>query len=77
MKAYCHRKAAMLRRQNPNIEIQFILDVQKHRPHADVILHYGKSITIEARGAGDDIYASIDQAVDRVARQMHKFKGRL
>jgi putative sigma-54 modulation protein len=42
-----------------------------------VILHCSNHITIEATAVSNDMYASIDQVVDRVARQMRKCKTRL
>jgi putative sigma-54 modulation protein len=78
MKEYCRRKAATLHLDYPKIiEVQVILDVQKYRHQAEVILHCSNHITIEARAECNDMYASIDQVVDRVARQMRKCKTRL
>ena len=78
MKEYCRRKVATLHLDYPKIiEVQVILDVQKYRHQAEVILHCSNHITIEARAECNDMYASIDQVVDRVARQMRKCKTRL
>jgi putative sigma-54 modulation protein len=78
MKEYCRRKVATLHLDYPKIiEVQVILDVQKYRHQAEVILHCSNHITIEARSECNDMYASIDQVVDRVARQMRKCKTRL
>jgi ribosome hibernation promoting factor len=78
MKEYCRRKVATLHLDYPKIiEVQVILDVQKYRHQAEVILHCSNHITIEATAVSNDMYASIDQVVDRVARQMRKCKTRL
>jgi putative sigma-54 modulation protein len=78
MKEYCRRKVATLHLDYPKIiEVQVILDVQKYRHQAEVILHCSNHITIEARGECNDMYASIDQVVDRVARQMRKCKTKM
>ena len=78
MKEYCRRKVATLHLDYPKIiEVQVILDVQKYRHQAEVILHCSNHITIEATAECNDMYASIDQVVDRVARQMRKCKTRL
>jgi putative sigma-54 modulation protein len=78
MKEYCRRKVATLHLDYPKIiEVQVILDVQKYRHQAEVILHCSNHITIEARSESNDMYGSIDQVVDRVARQMRKCKTRL
>ncbi|MBV8100933.1 MAG: ribosome-associated translation inhibitor RaiA, partial [Verrucomicrobia bacterium] len=59
------------------IEVQVILDVQKYRHQAEVILHCSNHVTLEASATSNDMYASIDQVVLRIARQMRKCKTRL
>jgi putative sigma-54 modulation protein len=78
MKEYCQRRLACLHLDYPKIiEVQVILDVEKYRHTADVILHCSNHITLEASTESDDMYASIDQVVDKIARQMRKYKTRL
>src|SRR5919205_102577 len=78
MKEYCRRKVTTLHLDYPKIiEAQVILDVQKYRHLAEVILHCSNHITIEASAVSSDMYASIDQVVDRIGRQMRKYKTRL
>jgi putative sigma-54 modulation protein len=59
------------------IEAHVILDVEKHRHFAEVILHCSNHITIEASDETDDLYASIDGAAARIARQMRKYKTKI
>jgi putative sigma-54 modulation protein len=78
MKEYCRRKLASLHLDYPKIiEHQVILDVQKYRHTAEVVLHCNNHITLEASSESDDMYASIDQVIDKIARQMRKYKTRL
>jgi len=78
MKEYCRRKVASLHLDYPKIiEVQVILDVQKYRHLAEVILHCSNHITLEASAVSSDMYASMDQVLDRIARQMRKYKTRL
>lgn len=78
MTEYCRRKLATLHLDYPKIiEIQVILDVQKYRHTAEVVLHCSNHITLEATAETGDMYASIDQVVDRIARRMRKYKTRL
>jgi putative sigma-54 modulation protein len=78
MKEYCRRKVSTLHLDYPKIiEVQVILDVQKYRHQAEVILHCSNHITLEASSTSNDMYASIDQVVLRIARQMRKCKTRL
>jgi putative sigma-54 modulation protein len=78
MKEYCRRRLACLHLDYPKIiEVQIILDVQKYRHTAEVILHCSNHITLEASVESDDMYASVDEVVDKIARQMRKYKTRL
>src|ERR1700738_5105620 len=78
MKEYCRRRLACLHLDYPKIiEVQVILDVEKYRHTAEVILHCSNHITLQASSESDDMYASIDQVVDKIARQMRKYKTRL
>jgi len=40
-------------------------------------LHCSNHITLEASAENDDMYVSIDEVVDKIARQMRKYKTRL
>ena len=78
MKEYFRRKVTGLHLEYPRIvEVHAILDIEKYRHTAEVILRCSNHITIKASSESDDMYASIDQAVDRIARQMRKYHTRL
>lgn len=59
------------------IEAHAILEVEKHRHIAEIILVCSNHITIEAREETTDMYAAIDAVADKVQRQMRKYKTRL
>ena len=40
-------------------------------------MHCSNHITLEASAESDDMYVSVDEVVDKIARQMRKYKTRL
>ncbi len=59
------------------IEAKAILDVQKNRHVAEIILFCANHITIDASSETEDMYKSIDETIDKIARRMRKYKTRL
>lgn len=59
------------------IEAKAILDVQKNRHIAEIILFCADHIVIEASSESEDMYKSIDLTIDKIARRMRKHKTRL
>ena len=78
IKDYAVKKVEGLHLDYPRIiEAQVILDVQKYRQLAEVILHCANHITIEATAESTDLYASIDEVMNKIAQQMRKYKTRI
>ena len=78
MKEYFQRRVACLHLDYPRIvEVHAILNIEKYRRTAEMILRCSNRITIKASSESDDMYTSIDQVVDRIARKMRKFHTRL
>lgn len=75
---YAQKKIESLHLDYPRIiDAHVILDVEKYRHRAEIVLSCSNHITIEASEQCDDLYAAIDQAVGKIARQMRKHKTRL
>ncbi len=78
IKDYATSKLDHLHLDYPKIiEAHVILDVEKHRHFAEIILHCTNHITIEASHECDDMYASIDGVIDKIAQQMRKYKTKI
>jgi putative sigma-54 modulation protein len=58
------------------IDIDVILDVQKHRHIAEINLH-ANGLRINAKEATGDLYSSIDSALVKIDRQVRKHKDRI
>lgn len=78
MRDYAQKKVENLHLDYPRIiDAKVILDVEKDRQTAEIILHCANHITIEVKSTSGDIYASIDESVSKIARRMRKYKTRL
>jgi len=78
IKDYAVNKVDHLHLDYPRIiEAHVILDVEKHRHFAEIILHCNNHITIEASSETPDMYASIDSVIDKIAQQMRKYKTKI
>ena len=57
----------------PRVEsVHVILDVEKYRHIAEVVIQAPNHIRIEARHESDDMYVSIDGAVEKGEKQLRK-----
>ncbi len=75
---YARKKVESLHLDYPRIiDAQVILDVEKYRHIAEVVLHCNNHITIDASAETSDLYASIDEAVGKIAQQMRKHKTKI
>jgi putative sigma-54 modulation protein len=75
---YARKKISNIHIDFPRIlDAHFILEVDKFRQRAEVILHCGNHIHIEASDTHEDLYAAIDKAVDKAERQIRKYKTRI
>ncbi|MBO8142033.1 MAG: ribosome-associated translation inhibitor RaiA [Firmicutes bacterium] len=58
------------------IMADLVLSCQRDRQQAEITLRVG-GLIVRGVGNTDDMYVSIDQAVDRIERQIRKFKTRI
>ena len=58
------------------IDVQVILSVEKHRHLAEINLHVNGS-HMNAKETSEDMYVSIDSSVEKIVRQVEKYKGRV
>jgi putative sigma-54 modulation protein len=59
------------------VSVDVVLSVEKERQIADFHAHLTNRKQINAKEESTDMYASIDKAVDRLKRQLVKFKDQL
>ncbi|MBT3191101.1 MAG: ribosome-associated translation inhibitor RaiA [Verrucomicrobia bacterium] len=62
----------------PRIEhIHMILNIEKHRHEAEVVVQAKNHIRVEAHETEDDMIAAIDGAVGRAERQLRKLRDKV
>jgi len=61
----------------PRIEdVRVILELQKLQHSAEVLVQ-GKSLHIEGKASSENMYTSIDQALDKAERQLRKLREKV
>lgn len=77
MKAYALEKVAKIERfSNRIIDANVIMDVQKFEHRVDIIIKVN-NIKIKSQACTDNMYASIDKAVDKIEAQLLKYKTKI
>ncbi|HEX9654343.1 MAG TPA: ribosome-associated translation inhibitor RaiA [bacterium] len=77
LKAYCEKRVSRLKRYYDGIiECEIILDYEKLNQIAEMAIKvYGQRLVAVEKS--EDIFKSIDRAVDKLERQVKKYKEKL
>lgn len=54
-----------------------ILDIEKHRHFAELVIHAPNHVVVDAKEETDDLYASIDRAMDKAEKQLRKIRDKM
>lgn len=57
-------------------EAHVVLSLERHLHHADITIHSGAWV-LRGRTKSEDMYASIDAAMDKIERQLRRYKDKL
>jgi len=57
------------------IDVNVVLTVEKHRHIAEITVH-ANGVRIRGKESSDDMYSSVDTVIDKIDRQILKFKDR-
>ena len=75
---YARRKAEGLMEDFPRVEsVHVILDVQKHRHTAEIVVQAKAKFRSEAAETADNMKAAIDAAVEKTARQLSRRRDKV
>src|SRR5256885_15119215 len=59
------------------IEAHVIVSKEAHLTRAEISIHIGRGIVVNARAAASDAYLAFDAAAERLAKQLRRYKRRL
>ncbi len=77
LKAYIENALAKLEGHfDKVIEADVVLDVEKHRHIAEVNLH-ANGVRVHGREASSDMYASVDAVMEKLEKQVRRYKDRI
>lgn len=77
MKSYAIDKVSKIEKFSPRIiDVQVTMDIQKLEHRVDIVLKVDH-VKIKSHASTTDMYASIDRAVDKIERQLRKYKKRI
>lgn len=77
MKDYAIEKVSKIERfSNRIIDVQITMDIQKVEHRVDITMKVGHTL-IRSHAGGEDMYACIDKAVDKLESQLRRYKTKL
>lgn len=77
LKAYAREKVERVNRYLDRAgEAHVVLSLERHLHHADITVHSGRFV-LRGRDKSSDMYASLDNAMDKIERQLIRYKERL
>ena len=59
------------------IEAHVIVSKEAHLSRAEIAIHIGRGIVVNARAAASEAYVAFDAAAERLAKQLRRYKRRL
>jgi ribosomal subunit interface protein len=59
------------------IEAHVVVSKEAHLSRAEISIHIGRGIVVNAHAAASEAYAGFDAAADRLAKQLRRYKRRL
>ena len=78
LKDHIHDKVQHDLSDFPRVEnVHVILDIEKYRQIAEVVVQAANHIRSEARAESDDMYVSIDSAMEKVAKQLRRSRDKV
>lgn len=76
LRDYADRKVNKLTKHFANLTNATVTETIQGKQHRVEVQLEGDGVKLRCEERGDDLYAAVDRVVDKLDRQMHKFKSR-
>jgi putative sigma-54 modulation protein len=78
LKQYVFDKLQRIRKFFPDpIRAQIVLSLERYRHKADIVITLHNGLAIKGKELTDDMYAAVDQVMDKIERQVRRYKDRI
>ena len=78
LREYAETKVEKLSKYYNGIQsIEVILDIEADQPLVEIVVQASRKTTFVAHHREPDMYASVDQCVDKVAQQLRRHKDKI
>ena len=78
MRTYAQEKASKLPRYYDNVHsIEVIFDMEAERPVVEIVVTAARKATFVATHRDEDMYACVDQCLDKIIRQLSRHKDKV
>lgn len=78
LKRYVESKVAKLQRFYDNVQsIEVTLDLEADKPVVEIVAQARRKHTFVASHRGENMYASVDECLDKVSEQVRRHKDRV
>jgi putative sigma-54 modulation protein len=78
IRGHAEEKIARELSEFPRVQsVRVILAIEKYRHIAEIVVQAPHHIHLESKEESDDMYVSIDRAVEKVEKQLHKVLDKL